>query len=58
MVPGRKRGGGLVEAAWLAMEPGPSAQGEGWLTVMAGLQAVLVGADEEMSALAGAAAAP
>lgn len=62
MVPGRKRGGGLVELPWpvlvlgtvLEPQPGDSTQGEDWLIVMAGLQAVFVCDELEFSVAASA----
>lgn len=59
MVPGRNRGGGLVEppnpalVLGAVLEPGESTQGEDWLTMMAGLQVVLVWVELEFSAAAG-----
>lgn len=61
MVPGRNRGGGLVELPGPALalrtvlepEPGESTQGEDWLMVMAGLQVVFVWVELEFSVAAG-----
>lgn len=62
MVPGRNRGGGLVEVLWPVLlfwivlfvpDPGESTQGEDWLMMMAGLPVALVWVELEFSVAAG-----
>lgn len=61
MVPGRNRGGGLVELPGPALvlenvlkpETGESTHGEAWLIVMAGLQVAFVWVELEFSVVGG-----